>query len=262
MLIRSTWTLSVASSTVLPRSYHLELVKELHRRMGLEMGGNQTPALTFSALQGYYSSSKEFCTFHPEELYRLSLCGLQEHASKAIANLDLSDTLECLGAEFNLSDREDEITSYEQLYTTLVANEPEPVRHFNLQFTTPTAFSQQQVYLPLPVPALMFQSWLMRWNEFGPVYLGSDELIAYLSQAIALSRHKLSTRSFQVHRSSISGFVGDVTLKTRTRADPLLANVAHLLIRYGEFAGTGIKTRLGMGQTYINSTHHQTTNHD
>ncbi len=262
MLIRSIWTLSVSGSTVLPRSYHLELVKKLHRHMGLEMGGNETPDIAFSSLQGYYSSSKEFCTFHPEELYSLSLCGLTEPASKAIANLDLSDTLEFLGAEFNISDRQDETTSYEQLYTTLVANEPEPVRQFNLHFSTPTAFSQQQVYLPLPVPALMFQSWLTRWNEFGPVYLGSDELIAYLSQAIALSRHKISTRSFQVHRSSISGFVGDVNLKIRTRADPLLANVAHLLIRYAEFAGTGIKTRLGMGQTHINLTHQQTTKHD
>ena len=35
------------------------------------------------------------------------------------------------------------------------------------------------------------------------------------------------------------------------RADPLLANVANLLVQYARFAGTGMKTRLGMGQTQI-----------
>ncbi|MEB3830200.1 CRISPR system precrRNA processing endoribonuclease RAMP protein Cas6 [Phormidium sp. CCY1219] len=252
MLIRSTWTLSVAQPTVLRRSYHLELVKELHRRMGWEMAGNQTPVVAFSGLVGYCSTSKEFCTFQPEEAYRLSLCGLNEMAAKAIADLELSDTLEFLGSEFTVSDREDEISSYEQLYTTLVANEPEPLRKFNLQFTTPTAFSQQQIYLPLPVPTLMFQSWLTRWNEFAPVYLGSDELIAYLSQAVVLPKHKIKTRLFHLHRNFISGFIGEVNLNVRSRADPLLANVAHLLLRYAEFCGTGIKTRLGMGQTLVN----------
>lgn len=252
MLIRSTWTLSVAEPTVLPRSYHLQLVKELHRRMGLEMGGSPIPAIAFSALVGYYKVSKEFCTFQPEEAYSLSLCGLNESASKAIADLELSDTLEFLGSQFTVSDREDEVSSYEQLYASLVANEPEPIREFHLEFTTPTAFAQQQVYLPLPVPALMFQSWLMRWNEFAPVYLGSDELIAYLSQAIVLPKHKIHSRSFQVYRSNVNGFVGDVKLKIRTQADPLLANVAHLLLRYAEFCGTGIKTRLGMGHTRVN----------
>jgi CRISPR-associated endoribonuclease Cas6 len=31
----------------------------------------------------------------------------------------------------------------------------------------------------------------------------------------------------------------------------LLANVANLLVQYSHYAGTGIKTRLGMGQTNV-----------
>ncbi len=45
--------------------------------------------------------------------------------------------------------------------------------------------------------------------------------------------------------------MGDVTLQIFQRADDLLANVAHLLVNYAEFAGTGMKTRLGMGQTLL-----------
>jgi len=251
MLIRSTWTLSLSKTAVLPRSYQLALVKQLHERMSLEMGSETIPSISYSGIIGFCFASKEFLTFHPDGFYSLCLCGLQDSAAKVIASLDLSSSLEFLGAKFNVVNREDETTSYEQLYTSLVANEPEPVRRFDLHFTAPTAFAQQGVHLPLPVPALMFRSWLERWNHFAPVYLGSDELIAYLSQYIMLKRHQIKTRSHQLHRGYVNGFIGDVTLQVLNRADPLLANVANLLVHYAQFAGTGVKTRLGMGQTSI-----------
>lgn len=254
MLIRSTWTLSLSEKAVLPRSYQLELVKQLHERMSLEMGSEKIPSISYSGIIGSCSVSKEFLTFHPDGFYSLALCGLHERAAKAIASLNLSPSLEFLGAKFDVINREDETTSYEQLYTSLVANEPEPIRRFDLHFTTPTAFAQQSIHLPLPVPALMFRSWLERWNHFASVYLGSDELIAYLSQYIILKHHQIKTRSFQLHHGYMNGFIGDVTLQVLSRTDPLplLANVANLLVQYAQFAGTGVKTRLGMGQTQVN----------
>jgi CRISPR-associated endoribonuclease Cas6 len=216
------------------------------------MGSETIPSVTYSGITGFCSASKDFLTFNPDEFYRLSVCGLQETASKAIASLDLSPSLEFLGAKFDVVNREDDITSYENLYHALVAAEPEPVRFFNLKFTTPTAFAQQRTFLPLPVPNLMFRSWLERWNHFAPVYLGSDELIGYLEGAIVLSRHQLQTCSFQVHSGKVSGFTGNLTLQVLHRTDPLLANVANLLVHYAQFSGTGVKTRLGMGQTSIN----------
>jgi CRISPR-associated endoribonuclease Cas6 len=251
MLIRSTWTLSLSDAAVLPRAYHLELVKELHRRLGLEVGSETLPSVSFSGIQGFYQVSKDFMTFTSDEFYTLSLCGLQENSAKAIASLNLSPSLEFLGAKFDIINREDEITSYEQLYTELVANEPEPIRRFNLKFTTPTAFAQGSTHLALPVVNLMFRSWLERWNHFAPVYLGSDELIAYLSQAVLLKHHKIQTRSHQFPRGYVNGFVGQVTLQIPYRTDSLLANVANLLIQYSQYTGTGIKTRLGMGQTKV-----------
>jgi len=251
MLIRSTWTLTVSEPALLPRAYHLEFVKELHRRLGLKVGSEAVPSVSFSGIQGFYQVSKDFLTFTPDEFYTLSLSGLQENAAKAIASLNLSPSLEFLGAKFDIINREDEITSYEQLYTELVANEPEPVRRFDLKFTTPTAFAQGSTHLALPVVNLMFRSWLERWNHFAPVYLGSDELIAYLSQAVLLKHHKIQTRSHQLPRGYVNGFVGQVTLQIPYRTDALLANVANLLVQYSHYAGTGIKTRLGMGQTNL-----------
>ncbi len=260
MLIRATWTLKVTEPTTLPRSYRLEVVKLLHQRLGIEMGAEQIPSTTCSGILGSVTPSGDFVTFHPEEFYQLSLYGLREEASKAIAdftfpyNENSNPVLQLLGAAFLVGDRTDETTSYEELYTTLVANEPEPIRQFKLQFVTPTAFAQNRINFPLPVPGLLFRSWLERWNHFAPVYLGGDELIGYLSEAVAITRHNIQTRSFQVHQGRITGFVGTITLQVPQRFDPLLANVANLLVNYAQFCGTGMKTRLGMGQTQLNQT--------
>ncbi len=251
MLIRSTWTLTPEGEVSLPKSYGLELTKILHTQLSIDMGSEAVPSTSFSGLVGKCSTSKEFITFKSQEFYQLSLGGLQEGASKAIVDLDLGDQLQFLGATFTIVNRDDEITSYEALYQEQVANEPDPVPTIDLCFVTPTAFAQNQLYLPLPVPTLMFRSWLERWNHFAPVYLGGDELIDYLGNAIALTRHRLKTRSFQVHNTRITGFTGEATLKVLSRADPLLANVANLLVEYAQFSGTGIKTRLGMGQTTL-----------
>ncbi len=253
MLIHSTWTLNVSEPTILPRPYNLELVKILHNQIGLEIGTEKIPSTSFSGICGPYLTKQDFIAFEPQEFYQLSLCGLNEHSSKAIIELNLKETLEFLGAKFNVINREDKITSYEELYTKLVANEPEPVRKFNLQFTTPTAFGQYSGTLPLPLPSLMFRSWLERWNNFAPVYLGGDELITYLNNALWLKHHRIQTRSIQMYKGYVNGFIGEVTLQIFNRADALLANVADLLVQYAEFAGTGMKTRLGMGQTVMNT---------
>lgn len=220
--------------------------------MGLEIGNGKIPSTTFSGILGYVNSSQDFYSFLPEETYQLSLSGLTESSSKAIATLDLSNSLEFLGAKFNVSDRQNEITSYEQLYTDLVAEEPEPIRQFNLNFVSPTNFATQGSYLPLPVPNLMLRSWLEKWNHFAPIYLGGDELITYLSQAVKIKRHRLQTRNLQLYRGYVTGFTGSVVLQVPWRVEPLLSNVTNLLINYAHFSGTGMKTRLGMGKTIFN----------
>jgi len=253
MLINSTFTLTVSTSTILPCSYNLELVKQLHHQLDLEMGREIIPLVSYSGINGFYSTSRDFVTFHPGEFYQLSLSGLSESSAKKISHLNFTESLEFLGAKFNIINREDEITSYEELYTKLVGNEPEPVRKFDLHFITPTAFSQAGSNLPLPLPTLMFRSWLERWNNFAPIYLGGDELIAYLHNAIVLKSHRIQTRTYQLNKGFINGFIGNITLQVLSRADPLLANVANLLVQYASFSGTGVKTRLGMGYTLMNT---------
>ncbi len=97
----------------------------------------------------------------------------------------------------------------------------------------------------------MFRSWLERWNCFAPVYLGGDDLLAYLSDEISLKSHKIQTNIFNFPHGYVNGFTGNVSLQILRNTEPLLANVANLLVAYAQFSGTGMKTRLGMGKTEI-----------
>jgi CRISPR-associated endoribonuclease Cas6 len=246
MLIRATWLLTVDEPVLLPRAYGLALVQDLHTKMHLTMGDIPIPNVSCSSLMGNTRLVEDFIELEPEITYQLILCGLNTTATNAITNLDLTDTLSLLGANFHVHRQPDEISSYQQLYHESIVLEPTPINRYILNFLTPTAFSQNRKYLPLPLPQLMFHSWLERWNHFAPVYLGGEELITYLDNATAISQLRIQTRNVTIQRGKIPGFTGVVNLRFLP-IDPLLANVANLLLQYARFSGTGIKTRLGMG---------------
>ena len=248
MLIRSMWLFTVTETVLLPRAFNLALVRELHTKMQLNMGDAAIPNITCSGLIGKSKTVEDFVALEPDIPYQLILCGLNTPAVEAIKDLDLTDPLELFGAKFQVQRQPDEITSYEQLYHNSIVLEP-PVDHrHTLNFLTPTAFSQKRKYLPLPLPNLMFHSWLERWNHFAPVFLGSDELIAYLDNMTAISQLRIQSRIVTIHKGQIPGFTGIVNLRLLC-TDPLLMNIASLLLQYARFAGTGTKTRLGMGAT-------------
>lgn len=105
MLIRSVWTLSPVVTTSLPRSYSLELVKNLHQRMDLTVGEETISSVSYSGLLGAATYSSEAVTFYADTTYHLSLSGLQSSTAKAIATLDLGDSLQFLGTTFCLTDK-------------------------------------------------------------------------------------------------------------------------------------------------------------
>jgi CRISPR-associated endoribonuclease Cas6 len=262
MLLRSTWLLTVTEPVLLPRSYPIALSKQLHERIGLSFSGEAIPPVTFSGIVGSVSVAGDFLCYSPGNIYSLSLSGLDTSIAKAIAAHDLGETLEFFGARFQVGDRADLATTYEDLYTESVARDPEPIREYRLDFLTPTAFAQGHTNLPLPVPALLFRSWLEKWNHFSTIYLGGDELIGYLSDRVSLRHHRLQTRRIFIHQSTVTGFTGQITLQVPRQVDPLLANVANLLVRYADYAGTGIKTRLGMGYTVKRDKSNKKANHE
>ncbi|WP_017295917.1 CRISPR system precrRNA processing endoribonuclease RAMP protein Cas6 [Geminocystis herdmanii] len=251
MLIKSKWTLKVNKLTLLPCAYNVVLVKNLYQKMYLDFVNIAIPEITFSGIIGNYKKEGDFYCLSPDEEYYFSLSGLETNASHAIKNLQLNSSLDFLGVNFEIINRENQITSYEELYSNLVANDPQGIKEYNIQFLSPTSFAQGKTKLPLPIPSLMFRSWLDKWNYFCNIYLGGDELTQYLSENIYLNYYRLYSRQHYISQQKITGFTGEIKLKIPLKIDDLLANVANLLIHYADYCGTGIKTRLGMGNTFL-----------
>lgn len=117
----------------------------------------------------------------------------------------------------------------------------------SLRFSTPTAFNQRDLNLLFPVPRNVFHSYREKWNAFTQLPIG-DELIAWVEQNVAVEAHSLSTRMVWFSDFQKHGFVGWVRYIAR-EANPARLKEMNALADFAFFAGTGIKTPMGMGQT-------------
>lgn len=123
-------------------------------------------------------------------------------------------------------------------------------RRIKVEFVTPTAFKRAGAYVFMPDVRSVFQNLLMRYYQ---VYEGSNEVeeetLQYLDQHIRILSYRLQSHYFE-HvscRARIPGFLGTVTLGLD--GPQQVRGLAHMLVRFGEFSGVGIKTSMGMGGT-------------
>lgn len=138
-------------------------------------------------------------------------------------------------------------------YAELIEQSREPAggrRSITLRFLTPTSFSKGNVDLPLPLPRLVFQSYLKRWQEFCDVALLPD-LVELIDEHVGIARiEQFRTDTIKTKKVTLTGFVGDVTFELSKHAPPELPGQMRLLADFAFFCGTGKKTTMGMGQTW------------
>ena len=120
---------------------------------------------------------------------------------------------------------------------------------FRIQFLTSTAFKSKGRYVIIPEVRLIFQNLLMRYNQ---VYAGSNEIdantVAYIADHTSISSYNLRSRYFSRTMSKsdkIPAFVGSATL--HVAGSQQLRGLIAMLLAFGEVAGVGIKTSMGMG---------------
>ncbi len=118
-----------------------------------------------------------------------------------------------------------------------------------VRFVTPTAFKRKGSYEFMPTPRLMLQNLFMHYSQ---VYGGSHEIdedvLSYVEQHVRISSYNLRSQYFSHAMGEgrkIPAFVGTLTLGM-TGPDPL-KNLVRMLCAFGEYAGVGIKTSMGMG---------------
>ena len=134
-------------------------------------------------------------------------------------------------------------------YPELIDRAFQQRRKLKLRFLTPTSFSQGKIDLPLPLPHLVFQSYMKRFEKFYQVAFLPDfaEQVEYY---VGISNMKqIKTAVIQTKRVRLIGFTGDVLFEIHSKAPPELIFQLNLLADFAFFCGTGKKTTSGMGQT-------------
>lgn len=117
-------------------------------------------------------------------------------------------------------------------------------RRISLYFRTPTAFRQNSRYVFYPNLNLIYNSLMNRFDTFNQE-MKSDEALQQLTDYTQITSYSLKSRVFPLEGVRIPAFTGTIGLKLHGPTQ--LVNLAHLLLRYGEYAGVGIKTAIGMG---------------
>lgn len=120
---------------------------------------------------------------------------------------------------------------------------------FRVRFATPTAFKSKGRYTIMPDVRLIFQNLLMHYNQ---AYAGDSEIdsetLEYLTERVSITSYNLRSRYFPrtMDRSDkIPAFAGTVTL--RAHGPQSLQGLVAMLLTFGEAAGVGVKTSMGMG---------------
>lgn len=120
-------------------------------------------------------------------------------------------------------------------------------RYIKIRFMTPTAFKSNKQYQNYPTPKWIFQSLMLRYDAYADdSVIYSEELLDHYSTHIQTAAYNLRSVSFALEGIWIPAFLGEVTYKINGNQSAV--NLAYVLLRFGEYAGVGIKTALGMGR--------------
>ncbi len=132
--------------------------------------------------------------------------------------------------------------------------EPEnPPASLSLRFASPTVFRSNQVYLPLPVPRLVFEGLYRRWNRFALQEI-PEEFLSFAADSLVIRDFQIRSRRVHIKKGDawreIPGFVGACTFGAVV-PERYWLRWTHLLAAFALYAGVGKNTAMGLGQTRL-----------
>ncbi|QRN84295.1 CRISPR-associated endoribonuclease Cas6 [Chloroflexota bacterium] len=136
-------------------------------------------------------------------------------------------------------------TSYASLIKDGLLGQSTP--QIPLYFASPTAFHSHGVHLPFPRPELAIRSWMKNWNAYSPMKF-PESLFEDLQGAIGVSNFKMKSDVIHYGEATFIGGVGNCTYSIVNR-DSCWQQMINGLSSFAFYAGTGIKTTIGLGQT-------------
>jgi CRISPR-associated endoribonuclease Cas6 len=115
-----------------------------------------------------------------------------------------------------------------------------------VRFLTPATFKMQGEYSIFPHVQNIYGSLLNRWNDFhSDISLDDRDVLGHLTEHTRMIGYDLCSTRYGMEKVRIHSFMGEACFHV---SGPLnLVRIARLLFAFGEFAGIGAKTALGMG---------------
>ena len=169
--------------------------------------------------------------------------------AEAVARMDSVD-LHAVNEHFAIEKSTTETTAIVNL-TNLIKESD--VNKFHVRFLTPTSFKSQGEYINMPNTRLILQNLLMHYNQ---IYAGDgeaeEETIEYLAKCTKISSYRLQSQYFphtKKSESKIPGFAGEATISVK--GPQPVHGLVDMLLHFGEYAGVGIKTAMGMGAMIV-----------
>ncbi|MCD5401279.1 CRISPR-associated endoribonuclease Cas6 [candidate division NPL-UPA2 bacterium] len=209
---------------------------------------------TVSPLYGGMKRHKDSVTISPHEVYQLRFTLLDDLLfSPLVRSLAEQEEREIYleKAAFKIEDIL--LSSFDSSLTGVdsfndLLQRATPQTKIALEFLSPVTFrSAKGRNILLPLPELVFGSYLEKWNAFSPLKIDLSRQI--LGEKMTLSKYHLKTKvlEFKTHREI--GFEGRCTFEAEDEEGEEELKKINALADFAFYSGTGAKTTMGMGQT-------------
>lgn len=131
----------------------------------------------------------------------------------------------------------------------------EPSRSLRVRFITPTSFKVYGQYQLFPDIRLLLASIWKKWNGLSDSVVFEDEqAFKEICDSTFIKAYRLSSMRFALEKIKITGFSGDIELAIK--GPDMTLRWVNMLVAYGAFCGSGIKTALGMGAMEVQRKQH------
>lgn len=223
------------------------------------MHGEQSKPFTVSPLIGSFEREGRYRVVTPENRYRVRYTVLSEPLVAALSRIlmghyvydapvDVAGTsyaIEGIGITPEETHGWAELSSCRKLFDE--RRHPQRGTSIRMRFSSPTAFKAGDLNFLFPLPQNVFGSYYRTWHEVADVAL-ADDLLAFVEESVIVSRYDLHTDIIDAGRYTLIGFKGACTYRIMDD-DPTYVGQLNALADFALFAGTGMKTTQGMGQT-------------
>ena len=98
----------------------------------------------------------------------------------------------------------------------------------------------------MPDVHFIFQSLIYKYDAFAnDSSVEGEEILEHFEKYAMIQRYKLKSVRYALEGVWISAFVGEIVM--HINGPEQMVNLAHMPVAFGEYAGIGIKSSLGMG---------------